>query len=106
MGVYTAANGDKMLVFRGSYSNGDFDNILKWMKSEYEIGGSEPRMAIQQTLTYVVVIADWILEKMEQVVLDSWTEVRRTGQQAANRDNSKLLHSFSPPTLDTWGGTD
>ncbi|GMI06204.1 hypothetical protein TrRE_jg7161, partial [Triparma retinervis] len=49
MGVYTAANGDKMLVFRGSYSNGDFDNILKWMK-------------------------DWILEKMEKTVLDSWTE--------------------------------
>eukprot|EP00520_Triparma_pacifica_P003589 CAMPEP_0118650154 /NCGR_PEP_ID=MMETSP0785-20121206/10094_1 /TAXON_ID=91992 /ORGANISM="Bolidomonas pacifica, Strain CCMP 1866" /LENGTH=508 /DNA_ID=CAMNT_0006542507 /DNA_START=84 /DNA_END=1606 /DNA_ORIENTATION=- len=49
MGVYTATNGEKMLVFRGSYSNGDFDNILKWMK-------------------------DWILEKMEQTVKDSWTE--------------------------------
>jgi len=49
MGVYTAANGDKMLVFRGSYSQGDFDNILKWMK-------------------------DWILEKMEQRVKDSWTD--------------------------------
>lgn len=43
MGVYTAANGDKMLVFRGSYSNGDFDNILKWMKGECEIGGYASR---------------------------------------------------------------
>ena len=49
MGVYEAANGDMMLVFRGSYSFGDFDNILKWMK-------------------------DWILEKAGQTVKDAWEE--------------------------------
>ena len=32
MGVYESSDGEKMLVFRGSYSQGDFDNILKWIK--------------------------------------------------------------------------
>jgi hypothetical protein len=49
MGVYEAADGTQMIVFRGSYSYGDFDNILKWMK-------------------------DWILEKCQDSVKDAWEE--------------------------------
>ena len=58
-----------MLVFRGSYSNGDFDNILKWMK-------------------------DWILEKMEQTVKDSWTEYlgKEVRASEACGEQSELQH--------------
>ena len=47
MGVYESSDGEKMLVFRGSYSAGDFDNIVKWIK-------------------------DWILDRMESRVKNAW----------------------------------
>ncbi|GMH89151.1 hypothetical protein TrVE_jg11726 [Triparma verrucosa] len=50
MGVYESSDGEKMIVFRGSYSTGDFDNIVKWIK-------------------------DWILDRMEQRVKDSYTDM-------------------------------
>ncbi|GMI38942.1 hypothetical protein TeGR_g11085 [Tetraparma gracilis] len=53
LGVYEAADGTQMLVFRGSYSHGDFDNILKWMK-------------------------DWILEKAGDSVIQAWEGIGET----------------------------
>lgn len=50
MGIYESSDGEKMIVFRGSYSSGDFDNIVKWIK-------------------------DWILDRMEKRVKDSYTDM-------------------------------